>query len=46
MAKINLSRMAFETLVNLRQQVQERLHKHRATLEEQLESLGPLGWFE
>ena len=42
MAKINLSRMDLETLVNLRQQVQERLHEHRATLEEQLESLGRL----
>jgi hypothetical protein len=41
-AKINLSRMDLETLVNLRQQVQERLHEHWATLEEQLESLGRL----
>jgi hypothetical protein len=29
MAKVNLSRMDLETLVNLRQQVQERLHEHR-----------------
>ena len=42
MAKINLSRMDFETLVNLRQQVEERLHEHRAKLEEQLENLGRL----
>ena len=39
MAKINLSQMDFETLVNLRQQVEERLHEYRAKLEEQLESL-------
>ena len=42
MAKINLSQMDFETLVNLRQQVEERLHEHRAKLEEQLEKLGGL----
>ena len=42
MAKINLSRMDFETLVNLRQQVEERLHEYRAKLEEQLENLGRL----
>jgi hypothetical protein len=41
-AKINLSRMDFETLVNLRQQVEERLHEHRSKLEEQLENLGRL----
>jgi DNA-binding protein H-NS len=32
--------MDFETLVNLRRRVEERLHEHRATLERQLEALG------
>ena len=40
MAKLNLSRMDFESLVNLRQQVEERLHDLRATIEKQLEALG------
>jgi DNA-binding protein H-NS len=39
-AKPNLSKMDFESLVNLRQQVEERLHEYRATLEKQLEALG------
>jgi hypothetical protein len=32
--------MDFQSLVNLRQQVDERLHDHRATLEKQLALLG------
>jgi DNA-binding protein H-NS len=32
--------MDFESLVNLRQQVEERLHDHRVTIEKQLEALG------
>jgi DNA-binding protein H-NS len=40
MAKLNLSSMDFQSLVNLRQQVDERLHDHRATLEKQLALLG------
>src|SRR4051794_22017308 len=40
MAKINLSRMDFESLVNLRKQVEDALVSHRSTLEEQLASLG------
>jgi DNA-binding protein H-NS len=39
-AKPNLSGMDFESLVKLRQQVEERLHDHRATIEKQLEALG------
>ena len=42
MAKPNLSRMDFESLVNLRQQVEERLHDLRATIEKQLEHLRAL----
>src|SRR4051812_19108549 len=40
MAKINLSRMDFETLVNLRKRVEDALVSHRSTLEKQLASLG------
>jgi DNA-binding protein H-NS len=40
MAKINLSRMDFEALVNLRKRVEEGLLEHRATIEKQLERLG------
>jgi DNA-binding protein H-NS len=39
-AKINLSRMDFEALVKLREQVEEALVSHRTTLERQLEALG------
>jgi DNA-binding protein H-NS len=39
-AKPNLSGMDFESLVNLRKQVGERLLEHRATIEKQLEALG------
>jgi DNA-binding protein H-NS len=40
MAKLNLSSLDFQSLVNLRQQVDERLHDHRVTLEKQLALLG------
>jgi DNA-binding protein H-NS len=40
MAKINLSRMDFESLVNLRKQVEQALVSHRGILEKQLSSLG------
>jgi DNA-binding protein H-NS len=39
-AKPNLSRMDFESLISLRQQVEERLHDQRATIEKQLAALG------
>jgi DNA-binding protein H-NS len=39
-AKINLSRMDFEALVKLREQVEEALVSHRTTLEKQLAALG------
>jgi DNA-binding protein H-NS len=38
--KPNLAGMDFESLVKLREQVEERLHDFRATLEKQLEALG------
>ena len=40
MAKVNLSRMDFESLVNLRKQVEDALVSHRSTLEKQLASWG------
>ena len=40
MAKPNISRMNFESLVRLREQVDEELVSRRATLEKQLEALG------
>src|SRR6516164_11527955 len=39
MPKINLSRMSVEALMDLRQQVDETLHKRRAELEKQLAAL-------
>ena len=39
-AKTGASRMDFKSLVNLRHQVEERLHDLRATIEKQLEALG------
>jgi DNA-binding protein H-NS len=39
-AKMNLSGMDFESLVNLRKQVEDALNSHRATLEKQLAALG------
>jgi DNA-binding protein H-NS len=38
--KQNLAGMDFESLVNLRKQVESALSGHRATLEKQLEALG------
>ena len=40
MAKPNLSRMDFESLLKLREQVEDALLSHRATLEKQLEAMG------
>jgi DNA-binding protein H-NS len=40
MAKINLSRMDFQSLVDLRKQVEQALVSHRTILERQLASLG------
>jgi DNA-binding protein H-NS len=42
MAKPNLSRMDFTSLINLRKQVDELLLKGRADIEEQLERIGSL----
>jgi DNA-binding protein H-NS len=39
-AKPNLSRMDFESLLKLREQVEDALLSHRATLEKQLEAMG------
>jgi len=40
MAKVNLSRMTVEALVDLRKRVNETLHRRRAELEKQLERMG------
>jgi DNA-binding protein H-NS len=40
MPKINLSGMTVETLMDLRQRVEETLHKRRAELQQQLAALG------
>ena len=40
MAKVNLSRMTVEALMDLRKRVDETLHRRRAELEQQLEKLG------
>ena len=40
MAKINLSRMDFQSLLDLRKQVEQALVSHRDILEKQLSSLG------
>ena len=39
MAKINLSRMSVEALMDLRKQVDEALHERRAEIERQLAAL-------
>ena len=39
MAKVNLSGMTVEALMDLRQRVDEKLHEHRADLEKQLERI-------
>jgi DNA-binding protein H-NS len=43
MAKLNLSRMTVEALMDLRERVDETLHKRRAELEKQLERMGVVG---
>jgi DNA-binding protein H-NS len=43
MAKINLSRMTVEALMDLRKRVDEMLHRRRAELERQLERVGAVG---
>ena len=40
MAKLNLSRMDFDSLVKLREEVDNALISHRSTLERQLAALG------
>ena len=43
MAKINLSGMTVEALMDLRRRVDEMLHQHRAKLEKQLERIAVFG---
>jgi len=43
MPKPNLSRMDVESLMNLRDQVDQRLREHRVELQKQLERIGLLG---
>ena len=43
MAKINLSEMNIEALMDLRKRVDETLHQHRAKLQKQLESIAVIG---
>jgi DNA-binding protein H-NS len=40
MAKVNLSRLDFDSLVALRKQVEDALHSQRRNIEKQLEALG------
>jgi DNA-binding protein H-NS len=40
MVKPNLSRMDFDSLMDLRKRVDDALHEHRATIQKQLERLG------
>ena len=42
MAKVNLSRMTVEALMDLRKRVDEMLHQHRAKLQQQLERMGAI----
>jgi len=44
MAKVNLSEMSVEALMDLRKRVDETLHKRRAEIEKQLDRMGPLPW--
>ena len=39
MAKVNLSEMSVEALMDLRKRVDEMLHQHRAKLQQQLERM-------
>ena len=43
MAKVNLSGMTVEALMDLRKRVDETLHKRRAELEKQLERIAVVG---
>src|SRR5215472_13501835 len=43
MARVNLSGMTVEALMNLRKRVDEMLHRRRAELEKQLESMAVVG---
>jgi DNA-binding protein H-NS len=43
MAKVNLSGMSVEALMDLRKRVDETLHKRRAELEKQLERMAVVG---
>jgi DNA-binding protein H-NS len=43
MAKVNLSRMSVEALMDLRRRVDEMLHQRRAELEKRLERMAVLG---
>jgi DNA-binding protein H-NS len=43
MAKANLSRMSVESLMDLRDQVDQRLRHHSGKLQEQLEKIASLG---
>ena len=40
MARVNLSRMTVEALMDLRKRVDEMLHRRRAELQQQLAALG------
>jgi len=42
MAKVNLSGMTVEALMDLRKRVDKNLHKRRAEIEEQLERMGAI----
>src|SRR5262245_52011318 len=43
MPNVNLSRMTVEALMDLRKRVDEMLHKRRAELQQQLESIAVIG---
>ena len=43
MPKVNLSRMTVEALMDLRNRVDETIHRRRAELENQLEKMGVVG---
>ena len=44
MAKVNLSGMSVEALMDLRERVDEMRLERRAEIEKQLERVGPLPW--
>ena len=43
MAKVNISKMDVQSLMNLRDQVDQRLREHRVEMEKQLERIASLG---